>query len=282
MPTLTEPWIVRWPPVGRTRRDGGAARGRPAGEAGCRSPGSASARGRLAGTIDVDPHELPDEAWSEGCPWPDTATVEVLRDVAVRLLRGEPPHEVGVLHETVGFFVVRAAAPTPPRPCSSSRPTRGTPTTTSAGATSTPAAPQCRSPGRWPPATCASPRAPATGWPSSTHPTSACGARHLPPRAPDVPVGGRGLAQRRAAVRAVGRGGRLRPRLRRQRRLEWCRGCSTTARPTSPSATTSTGRGHARHASRTSSAAGGNAAFLSGNTGIWQVRHEEVDVAHST
>lgn len=117
MPTLTEPWIYAWP---QSVVPGETVALRAAGP-------SCEGRVQIArigldrevvwrGTIEVDPHELPDEAWSAGCPWPDTVTVEVLPEWRSGYYEVSLRTEVGALHETVGFFVVRAAASDGRRP----------------------------------------------------------------------------------------------------------------------------------------------------------------------
>ena len=101
--------------------------------------------------------------------------------------------------------------------------------------------------------------------------------RHLPPRPPVLAVGWfGGLAQRRAARSCSGPRPRATssttPSTPTSRR---CPGCSTVAASTCRSDTTSTGRGRCATRSSSSCAAGGNAAFLSGNTSFWQVRFED-------
>jgi hypothetical protein len=67
-------------------------------------------------TVDLEPHGVPEDAASHGCPWPDAATLEIPA-------HWRPGYYEVVLrtgaefrHETVGFFVVRAAQVRPERP----------------------------------------------------------------------------------------------------------------------------------------------------------------------
>ena len=169
--------------------------------------------------------------------------------------------------------------------CSRSRRTRGTRTTTSADATSTPAA-----------RTVSLQRPMAPGYlykppgrgrrVTTTHPPDPQMAAHVGYLRAQPPLALRrlgGLARLGAAVPPVGRARGLRHRRRHQRRPRGPpRNASGHERRRLPAATcrsgtTSTGRARCATPSRTSSRRGGNAAFLSGNTSFWQVRLEDRD-----
>jgi hypothetical protein len=112
-----EPWVYAWPPSVA-----------PGETVGLRAAGpDAPARLEIARVglrrevvwsedIRLEPHDIPDDAATTGCPWPDAAVVEVppawrsgYYEVVVRT-------EVAARHEAIGFFVVRAAEPDDRRP----------------------------------------------------------------------------------------------------------------------------------------------------------------------
>ena len=197
--------------------------------------------------------------------------------MAVGVLRGEPAH-AGRPAPRVGRVLRRCArrAPTPGGRCWCSPRTPGTPTTTSAARTCTRAARRCRSPGRWRPGTCASPTDQAAGWQWSTRPTSPWPRTrtYLRDHQFSAWAGSAGWPNAELPFVALGRGQRLRPRLRRQRRPR------AGARPAEGrSLYLSVGHDEYWSAGMRDTVedfvgAGGNACFFSGNTAMWQVRHE--------
>jgi len=117
MTALTEPWVYAWP---QSVAPGDTVALRAAGP-----PAAAEVRiARIGlrrevvwtGKVTVEPHDLPEQAAAEGCPWPDTAVVEVpstwrsgFYEVTLRTRAGFP-------HDAVGFFVVRSTTADPSRP----------------------------------------------------------------------------------------------------------------------------------------------------------------------
>ncbi len=67
-------------------------------------------------TVELAPHDVPDDAAAHGCPWPDAATLEIPErwrsGYYEVVLRAGPEFR----HEAVGFFVVRATSARPERP----------------------------------------------------------------------------------------------------------------------------------------------------------------------
>jgi len=117
MTTLTEPWVYAWP---QSVAPGETVAVRAAGP-------SAAAQVRIhrvglhrelvwSGDITVEPHELPDAAASHGCPWPDSATVEVQPSWRSGYYEVSLATQAGFGREAVGYFVVRAAEPDSTRP----------------------------------------------------------------------------------------------------------------------------------------------------------------------
>ncbi len=117
MTVLTQPWVYAWP---QSVTAGETVALRAAGP-----PADAELRISRIGrrrelvwtkTARIEPHDLPNDAWSHGCGWPDLATVAVADswpsgyyEVALRT-------RAGARSEAVGYFVVRAAAANPTRP----------------------------------------------------------------------------------------------------------------------------------------------------------------------
>ncbi len=117
MPAPSEPLVYAWPPsavAGETvalRVAGPPCEGRV-------QVARIGARRDVvwSGTVAVEPHELPADAAASGCPWPDAATVTVEPDWPSGFYEVSLRTRAGQLHESVGFFVVRAARPDPGRP----------------------------------------------------------------------------------------------------------------------------------------------------------------------
>ena len=117
MSTLTEPWIYAWPPSVVAGESVALRVAGPAGSGDVRITRVGATRDTVwSGTVDIEPHDLPDDAAPNGCPWPDAASIEVpagwrsgYYEVRLRTNPGFP-------RDTVGFFVVRAAEPDPSRP----------------------------------------------------------------------------------------------------------------------------------------------------------------------
>jgi len=67
-------------------------------------------------TIELAPHDVPDDAASHGCDWPDAARLEIPAHWRSGYYEVVLRAGAEFRTETVGFFVVRAAEPSPSRP----------------------------------------------------------------------------------------------------------------------------------------------------------------------
>jgi hypothetical protein len=114
---LSEPWVYAWP---QSVAPGQTVELRAAGP-----PVPAELRVVRIGaraeivwstTVDLQPHDLPDDAASGGCPWPAAATVEIPAHWRSGYYEVVLRTGAGFRHETVGYFVVRAADAHPERP----------------------------------------------------------------------------------------------------------------------------------------------------------------------
>ena len=246
----------------------------------------ASARSCSDRSVEAGEHPTPADASSNGCGWPVAAHHRRRPGLARRATtRSSSTIDVdGRPRRDHAFFVVRPVARRADGadPARAVAPTRGTPTTTSAGGTSTPAAPPCRSSGRWPAGYLHKP--PGAGRRvTTTHPPDPQMAahvgylrlNHLSPYA-----GSAGWPDWELPFVAVGRAGGLRARRRHQRRP---RGPPRAARRRHGyRLLLSVGHdeywsGPMRDTVEAFIAGGGNVAFLSGNTSFWQVRLEDRD-----
>jgi hypothetical protein len=115
--SLSEPWVYAWPQS--------VAPGEPVAIRAAGPPCAGELRIARIGLarqvvwrqpITVEPHELPADAAAAGCRWPDAATVTVPGDWPSGFYEVNLRTRAPVPRETVGFFVVRAAAPDPTRP----------------------------------------------------------------------------------------------------------------------------------------------------------------------
>ena len=281
MTTLTEPWVYAWPQsvaagdIGRAAGRRSVRRGRAA-DRPRRSPAArSSGRPRSPSSPTTCPIAPPPTA-ARG---PTRPTVEVPATVAQRVLRGVAAHP-GRLPARRRRLLRRACRRVPIRRarCWCSPPTPGTPTTTSAAATSTRRGTQVSFARPMAPGFLRKPDGPGepggrrrrarTGPCAPTSPTCATTSSRSGPVRPAGPTpSSRSCSGPRP--RATSSTTPSTPTSRR------CPGCSTVAASTCRSATTSTGRGRCATRSSSSSPAGGNAAFLSGNTSFWQVRFED-------
>ncbi len=117
MTTLTEPWVYAWPQSVEAGDTVALRAAGPAVDAEVQIARVGATREVVwSATIALEPHDLPDDAAYAGCRWPDAATVEVppawrsgYYEVSLRT-------RSGVRHDTLGYFVVRAAEPDPSRP----------------------------------------------------------------------------------------------------------------------------------------------------------------------
>jgi hypothetical protein len=110
MTTLTEPWVYAWPQSVVAGETVALRAAGPPAEAEVQIHRVGLHRELVwTGSLTVEPHDLPDDAWSHGCPWPDSATVEV--DPAWRSGYYEVSLTTvaGFRHEAVAYFVVRAS-----------------------------------------------------------------------------------------------------------------------------------------------------------------------------
>jgi hypothetical protein len=117
MTTPTEPWVYLWP---QSVAVGESVTLRAAGP-----PCVADVQiARIGLTRDVvwsdrvvvDPHEVPDDAAARGCPWPDSATIDIPTTWRSGYYEVSLRTHGPVRRETVGYFVVRAATAEPRRP----------------------------------------------------------------------------------------------------------------------------------------------------------------------
>ena len=191
--------------------------GRRAAGRGRGGPGRRRARRSCSATTPSPPTTTPRRPTRrpDGCGWPAALALDV--DPAWRSGYYEVVLEIdvdGKRRRSHAFFVVRPpSARRRRRSCWRWPPTPGTPTTTSAAATSTPAAPTSRCSGRWRRATCTSRRAPGrrvtvvdAARPADGRP------RRLPAAQPPVALGRLGgLARLGAAVPRSGPSARATP-----------------------------------------------------------------------
>lgn len=117
MTTLSEPWIYAWP---QSVVAGETVALRAAGPP-CEADVQIARVGLRRevvwkGKIAVEPQHVPDRAATYGCPWPDTATVEVAPDWRSGFYEVSMRTRVGFRRDTLGYFVVRAAEADPRRP----------------------------------------------------------------------------------------------------------------------------------------------------------------------
>jgi hypothetical protein len=115
--TLTEPWVYAWP-QSVTAGDTVALRAAgPPAEAELRIHRIGLHRDLVwSGNITLEPHELPADAAANGCPWPDSATVEVEESWRSGYYEVSLRTRAGFRHDALGFFVVRASSADPSRP----------------------------------------------------------------------------------------------------------------------------------------------------------------------
>ncbi len=117
MTTLTEPWLYAWPQSVVAGETVGMRVAGPPGPGELRIHRVGLHRERVwSGNIVIEPHDLPEDAAPHGCPWPDSATVEVLAEWRSGYYEVSLLTAAGFRHEAVGFFVVRSTEPDPSRP----------------------------------------------------------------------------------------------------------------------------------------------------------------------
>jgi hypothetical protein len=106
---LNEPWIYAWP-QSVTAGDTVALRAAGPASAGDVQIHRIGLHRELvwSGTIDIEPHDLPDDAAPNGCPWPDAAIVEVPDTWRSGYYEVTLATRAGFRHEAQAFFVVRA------------------------------------------------------------------------------------------------------------------------------------------------------------------------------
>ena len=117
MSTPLEPWVYAWPLS--------AALGESVGIHVAGPPGSASLEITRIGahrrtvhrdTVDLVPHEIPEDANEAGCGWPAATTIEIPDTWASGYYEVVLRSTAGSWHEAVACFVVRAAETDPTRP----------------------------------------------------------------------------------------------------------------------------------------------------------------------
>jgi hypothetical protein len=117
MTALTEPWIYAWPQsVAAGDRLALRAAGPPA-DAQVQIARVGLRREVVwSGQVELEPHELPERAAAEGCPWPDAVSLEVPASWRSGFYEVSLRTRAGFQHDAIGFFVVRSTTPDPSRP----------------------------------------------------------------------------------------------------------------------------------------------------------------------
>jgi len=117
MTELSRPWVYAWPQS--------VVAGQTVGLRAAGPPVPAELRVVRIGarpeimwttTIDLEPHDLPDDAAVHGCPWPDAASLEIPAQWRPGYYEVVLRSGAEFRHESVGFFVVRAERARPERP----------------------------------------------------------------------------------------------------------------------------------------------------------------------
>ncbi|MGA8679669.1 MAG: N,N-dimethylformamidase beta subunit family domain-containing protein [Acidimicrobiales bacterium] len=117
MTTLTQPWVYAWPQSVVAGDNVAVRAAGPPAEAEVRIHRVGLHRELVwSGDITIEPHDLPEEASSSGCPWPDSATIEVPTSWRSGYYEVGLSTRAGFGHETVGYFVVRAPVADSARP----------------------------------------------------------------------------------------------------------------------------------------------------------------------
>jgi len=114
---LTEPWIYAWP---QSVAPGDTIGLRVAGPP-CEGSVQIARVGLRrevvwTGQVTVEPHPLPERSAAVGCPWPDAASVEVPESWRSGFYEVTLRTRAGFQHDSVGYVVVRAAEAHPSRP----------------------------------------------------------------------------------------------------------------------------------------------------------------------
>lgn len=113
----TEPWVYAWPQSVVAGDTVGLRVSGPPATADLRITRIGVEHDTVwSGTVELEPHDIPDRAAQHGCPWPDAVTIEVPAEWRSGYYEVRLRTSAGFRHETVGFFVVRAAEPDPTRP----------------------------------------------------------------------------------------------------------------------------------------------------------------------
>jgi hypothetical protein len=114
---LSEPWIYAWPQSVVAGESVGLRVAGPPCEAEVRIARVGATRETVwKGSVTVDPHDLPDDAASNGCPWPDAETIEIPASWRSGYYEVVLRTNGAFRTETVAFFVVRSADADPGRP----------------------------------------------------------------------------------------------------------------------------------------------------------------------
>jgi len=108
--TPTRPWVYAWPQSVLPGESVGIRAAGPAVPAQVEIARIGARRVVVwSADIGLEPHDIPDDASSAGCPWPDSARVEIPDSWASGYYEVVLRSDVGFPHETVGFFVVRSS-----------------------------------------------------------------------------------------------------------------------------------------------------------------------------
>jgi len=115
--TLTEPWVYAWPQSVTAGETVALRAAGPPAEAELRIHRIGLHRDLVwSGNITLEPHDLPADAAANGCPWPDSATVDVPESWRSGYYEVSLRTRAGFRHDALGFFVVRASSVDPSRP----------------------------------------------------------------------------------------------------------------------------------------------------------------------
>jgi hypothetical protein len=117
MTTPTEPWIYCWPQSVSAGDTVALRAAGPPAEAEVRVHRTGRERQLVwTGTIQLAPHDIPETAASAGCGWPDAAAIEVEDGWQSGYYEVRMRTRAGFRHDALAFFVVRASTVDPNRP----------------------------------------------------------------------------------------------------------------------------------------------------------------------
>lgn len=117
MPTPLEPWVYAWPPSVAPGESVGLHVAGPAGSADLEVARVGQERDVVyRGRVALVAHEIPDDVNARGCDWPAAVTLDVADSWRSGYYEVVVRAAVGTWAESVGYFVVRSAEVDPARP----------------------------------------------------------------------------------------------------------------------------------------------------------------------